>query len=57
MAQNPNEPSEYGGYPGLTQPEPHEWTAAERARLERKVNPVDPSDTEEAARIREGGKA
>lgn len=48
-----NQPSEFGGYPGTIQPEPHELTNAERARLERKTNPADPSDTVEAARERE----
>lgn len=57
MTAPSNEPSEFGGVPGPIQPPPHEWTAAERARLERKVDPADPSDTEEAARLREGGKA
>lgn len=46
-------PSEFGGYAGTIQPEPHELTAAERARLERKTNPADPSDTVDAARKRE----
>lgn len=47
------EPSEFGGYPGTIQPEPHELTAAERARLERRVNPSDATDSVEAARDRE----
>lgn len=49
-----DEPSEYGGYPGPIQPEPHPLTNAELARLERKVDPADPSDSIEAARQREG---
>jgi hypothetical protein len=47
------EPSEYGGYPGPIQPEPHQLTAAEEARLMRRVNPTDPGDSVEAARERE----
>lgn len=48
-----NEPSEMGGYPGTIQPEPHKLTSVEQARLERKTNPADPSDSVEAARERE----
>jgi hypothetical protein len=48
-----DKPSEFGGYPGTIQPPPHELTSAEQARLERKTNPADPSDTIEAARERE----
>jgi hypothetical protein len=47
------EPSEYGGYPGTIQPPPHELTSAEQARLERRVDAADPSDSVEAARERE----
>lgn len=47
------EPSEFGGYPGTIQPEPHPLTAIERARLERRVDPADASDSVEAARVRE----
>lgn len=47
------QPSEFGGYPGPIQPEPHELTAAEQARLERRVNPADATDSVEAARERE----
>lgn len=50
-----NAPSEFGGYPGPIQPEPHELTAAEQARLERQVNPASPSDSVEAARERMNG--
>lgn len=32
-----NEPSEFGGYPGEIQPPPHELTAAEQARMERRI--------------------
>lgn len=49
---SPN-PSEFGGYPGTIQPDPHTLTAAEQARLERKTNPADPGDSVEAARERE----
>lgn len=51
-----DEPSEFGGYGGPIQPEPHPLTNAELARLERKTDAADPSDSVEAARIREGGK-
>lgn len=47
------EPSEFGGYPGTIQPGPHELTSIERARLERRVNPSDATDSVEAARDRE----
>lgn len=47
------QPSEFGGYPGTIQPEPHPLTAAEEARLQRRVNPADPGDNVEAARVRE----
>lgn len=47
------QPSEMGGYPGTIQPEPHQLTAAEEARLMRRVNPADPGDSIEAARERE----
>lgn len=47
------EPSEFGGYAGTIQPPPHELTSVEQARLERKINPADPSDSVEAARERE----
>jgi hypothetical protein len=47
------EPSEYGGYPGSIQPEPHQLTAAEEARLMRRVNPADAGDSIEKARERE----
>ncbi len=52
---NPREPgaSEFGGVPGPIQPEPHQMTAAERARLERRVNPADATDNVDAARERE----
>jgi len=45
--------SEFGGVPGTIQPDPHELTTAERARLERRVNPADAGDSVEAARERE----
>lgn len=48
-----DQPSEFGGYPGTIQPEPHKLTAAEQARLERRVDPADPADSVEAARERE----
>lgn len=48
--------SEFGGVPGLVQPEPHKPTPREQAMLERHVNPDDPEDNEEAARIRLGGR-
>lgn len=50
-----NEPSEFGGYPGTIQPEPHKLTNVEQLRLERKVNPASTSDSVEAARSRENG--
>lgn len=56
MTAPSQEPSEFGGYPGPIQPPPHELTNAELARLERKVDPADPSDTVEAARVREGSR-
>jgi len=55
MTAPSNEPSEFGGHPGPIQPPPHELTNAELARLERKTDSTDPSDTVEAARLREGG--
>ncbi len=45
--------SEFGGFPGTIQPEPHTLTAAEMARLERRVDPADPGDNVEMARVRE----
>jgi hypothetical protein len=48
-----SDPSEYGGYPGTIQPEPHKLTSIEEARLMRRVNPTDPGDSIEAARQRE----
>lgn len=47
------QPSEYGGYSGTIQPEPHQLTAVEQARLERRVNPADATDSVEKARDRE----
>lgn len=35
MADRDKRPSEFGGVPGVVQPEPHELTPAEEARLER----------------------
>lgn len=49
--------SEFGGAPGPIQPAPHELTTEELARLERRLDPADPSDSVEAARLREGGRA
>jgi hypothetical protein len=46
-------PSEFGGYPGTIQPEPHKLNSVELARLERRVDPSDPTDNVEAARERE----
>lgn len=48
------EPSEFGGYPGLIQPEPHQLTNVEQLRLERQLDPADPGDNVDAARVREG---
>lgn len=48
-----NQPSEFGGYAGTIQPEPHELTPAEEARLLRKMDPSSTSDTLDAARKRE----
>ena len=56
MTQSTNAPSEFGGHPGVTQPEPHKLTNVEQLRLERKTNPADPSDSVEAARARENGE-
>jgi hypothetical protein len=53
MTQAGGEPSEYGGYAGSIQPEPHELTSIEKARLIRRTNPSDASDTVDAARDRE----
>lgn len=52
----PIDESEFGGAPGPIQPPPHKLTAAEQARLERKMNSVDPEDTIDAARAREGNR-
>lgn len=46
-------PSEFGGYPGPIQPEPHKLTSVEQARLERRVDPADGGDNVDAARERE----
>jgi hypothetical protein len=48
-----DQPSEFGGYSGTIQPEPHQLTSIEEARLERRVRPDDPADSVEAARERE----
>jgi hypothetical protein len=45
--------SEFGGDPGSIQPEPHQLTSVERARLERRVHSWDEGDSVEAARERE----
>lgn len=47
------QPSEFGGYSGSIQPEPHKLTAIEEARLQRRVDPANPGDSVEAARERE----
>lgn len=52
----PKDESEFGGAPGLVQPAPHKLTAAEQARLERAVNPADPTDTVDAVRARQGDR-
>lgn len=52
--------SEFGGSAGLVQPEPHQPTSVEQARLERMVDPADANDSVEAARLRgtqEGGRS
>jgi hypothetical protein len=46
-------PSEFGGMSGLIQPEPHQLTSEEEARLMRRVDPADATDSIEAARERE----
>lgn len=48
-----NQPSEFGGYPGTIQPEPHPLSSIEEARLMRRVDPADPGDNIDAARDRE----
>jgi hypothetical protein len=53
MTQAGGEPSEYGGYAGSIQPEPHKLTSIEMARLQRRVNPSDAGDNVDAARERE----
>lgn len=58
MAIDLNEPTEFGGDPGLVQDGSaygfvHVLTGAERARLERATDSVDPSDSAELALIRE----
>jgi hypothetical protein len=53
---NGNDDSEYGGYPGLIQPEPHDFTdsSTEMLMLSRLTNPSDPASSEEtvAAELR-----
>jgi hypothetical protein len=56
MAQPADTPSEFGGAPGLVQPEPHTLTSVEQARLERQTNPASTSDSVEAARERANGR-
>jgi hypothetical protein len=51
-----NESSEFGGDPGLIQPEPHQLTPREQAMLERQLNPADPDDSVSAARARVNGQ-
>lgn len=53
---SPKQDSEFGGAPGPIQPPPHELTAAEQARLIRRLSTTDASDTIEAARAREGSR-
>lgn len=50
--------SEFGGEPGLIQPPPHEpeLTAYEQARIERGVDPGDPTDSLGASRLRGGAR-
>jgi hypothetical protein len=48
-----NSPSEFSGFSGTIQPDPHPLSSVEQARLERKTNPADPTDSVEAARDRE----
>jgi hypothetical protein len=45
--------SEFGGVPGNVQPEPHQLTTEEQARLERRVISYREDDSVEAARERE----
>lgn len=47
------QPSEFSGYSGTIQPEPHTLSAPEQARLERRVRSWDEEDDVEAARFRE----
>lgn len=52
--------SEFGGVPGMVQPEPHQLSSVEEARLMRMVDPADANDSVEAARERgeqEGGRS
>jgi hypothetical protein len=51
-----NDPGEFGGYPGLIQPEPHPLTGIEEARLMRSLDPADGDDNLEAARERGGAQ-
>lgn len=53
MVQPSQTPSEFGGYPGTIQPEPHELTSVEEARLMRRIDPADAGDDIAAARVRE----
>jgi hypothetical protein len=54
-------PSEYGGYSGEVQPPPHEMTADERARMQRRIPAAgkdsDLTDEEMAARYMATGGA
>lgn len=47
---------EFGGDPGLIQPEPHKLEPFEEARIMRAQDPSDPSDGPEAARQRGGAQ-
>lgn len=56
MANTQREDSEFDWAGGPIAPPPHELTAAEQARLERRLDPSDPTDTIDAARLREGSR-
>lgn len=56
MTSPNSQDSEFDWAGGPIAPPPHELTAAEQARLERRLDPADPDDTIEAARLREGSR-
>jgi hypothetical protein len=56
MTDSKAQDSEFDWAGGPIAPPPHELTAAEQARLERKMSTSDPSDTIDAARLREGSR-